>query len=109
MRPELGRLNPAIAISNVVFPEPDGPSNVKNSPALTSMLTEFSAKTLPYDLVNSVTEIDSEEGLPVTMMVQYLYYFRFCGNDTKAGAFVSSIDGGYSLISSIYISSAFSR
>ena len=43
MLPESGRLKPAIAISNVVFPEPEGPSNVKNSPALISILTQYRA------------------------------------------------------------------
>jgi hypothetical protein len=73
MRPESGLLNPAIAISNVVLPEPEGPNNVRNSPARTSMLTALSAKTRPYFLVNSVTEIVSEADVSEVMSYSYLF------------------------------------
>ena len=33
-RPSSGRSNPAISLSVVVLPEPEGPSSVKNSPCL---------------------------------------------------------------------------
>src|SRR3954467_1561579 len=50
MRPASGRSNPAIIRSVVVFPEPDGPSRVKNSPASMSRSTWSTATTSPYVL-----------------------------------------------------------
>src|SRR2546421_7469344 len=50
MRPSSGRSKPAISRSVVVFPEPDGPSSVKNSPASTSRSTWSTATTSPYVL-----------------------------------------------------------
>jgi hypothetical protein len=47
MEPWLGRENPAIIISNVVFPEPEGPSKVRNSPAATSSETSSTAFSVP--------------------------------------------------------------
>jgi hypothetical protein len=44
MLPEFGRTKPAIVIRSVVLPEPDGPSSVRNSPALIE--TEMSSRTL---------------------------------------------------------------
>src|SRR5262245_16825270 len=48
MRPASGRSKPAIRRSVVVFPEPDGPSMVKNSPRAMSSSTSSTATTGPY-------------------------------------------------------------
>ena len=45
--PVSGRSNPAIIRSNVVFPQPEGPSSVKNSPAFTEKLTSSTATKSP--------------------------------------------------------------
>src|SRR5438128_384876 len=50
MWPASGRSKPAIIRSVVVFPEPDGPSRVKNSPASISRSTWSTATTSPYVL-----------------------------------------------------------
>ena len=47
MLPLLGRTKPATAISSVVLPEPDGPSRVRNSPALTDTATSSSTARGP--------------------------------------------------------------
>src|SRR5689334_16179912 len=47
-RPVSGCSKPAIIRSVVVFPEPDGPSSVKNSPAPTFRSTSSTATTSPY-------------------------------------------------------------
>src|SRR6266511_3295157 len=50
MRPSSGRSKPAMSLSVVVLPEPDGPSRVKNSPAGISRSTRSTATTSPYVL-----------------------------------------------------------
>src|SRR4051812_30418973 len=50
MLPVLGRSNPAISISIVVLPEPDGPSRGMNSPAGISRATPSTARCGPYSL-----------------------------------------------------------
>ena len=45
--PSSGRSNPAITRSVVVFPEPEGPSMVKNSPRWISRSTPSTAVTSP--------------------------------------------------------------
>src|SRR5207302_7040336 len=45
--PASGRSNPAIMRSNVVLPQPEGPSRVKNSPACTARLTLSTAVSGP--------------------------------------------------------------
>jgi hypothetical protein len=47
MRPLVGCSNPAIIRKQVVFPDPDGPSNVKNSPPRIVTDTPFTALTSP--------------------------------------------------------------
>ncbi len=47
MRPESGRSKPAMILSSVVLPEPDGPSSVKNSPSCTSRSMLSAATTCP--------------------------------------------------------------
>src|SRR3954452_5062291 len=47
MRPSVGRSNPAIMRRQVVLPEPDGPSIVKNSPRRISRSTPSTAVTSP--------------------------------------------------------------
>src|SRR5882757_20601 len=46
-RPESGSSKPAIMRSDVVLPQPDGPSSEKNSPAAMSSVTPSTATTLP--------------------------------------------------------------
>ena len=89
MRPESGLLKPAIAINNVVLPDPDGPSNVRNSPALTSMLTLLRAKKSPYVLVNAVTDIDSDAAVSEVIYCSYLYQNLSYETDMWAGAHIS--------------------
>ncbi len=48
--PESGCTKPAIIISIVVLPEPDGPRSVRNSPSGISMLAPPNATTGPYVL-----------------------------------------------------------
>ena len=48
--PESGVSKPAIILNTVVFPEPEGPSSVKNSPGLISRSTPSTAFTAPKDL-----------------------------------------------------------
>lgn len=43
MSPDVGASNPAGIISAVVFPDPDGPRNVRNSPFLTPRSSGCSA------------------------------------------------------------------
>src|SRR3954467_2755515 len=47
MRPTSGRSNPAISLSVVVLPDPEGPSSVKNSPGAISRSTPSTAATPP--------------------------------------------------------------
>src|SRR6185312_905933 len=47
MRPESGRSNPAIKRNNVVLPDPEGPTRVKNSPRLTTRSTPSTTTTCP--------------------------------------------------------------
>src|SRR4051794_18863590 len=47
-RPASGRSKPALIRNVVVFPEPDGPSSVKNSPSPTFRSTSWTATTSPY-------------------------------------------------------------
>jgi len=55
IRPEVGVTNPAIILSVVVFPQPDGPRSVRNSPALTSRSRDFTTSTSWNLLVSSDT------------------------------------------------------
>ncbi|MGX1013229.1 hypothetical protein AB7M69_007586 [Bradyrhizobium japonicum] len=47
MSPRSGWTKPAMDISSVVLPEPEGPSSVRNSPRLTVRDTSFSAAKSP--------------------------------------------------------------
>ena len=49
-RPSSGSSKPAIMRSVVVFPQPDGPSIVKNSPSRISVVISLTASTLPNRL-----------------------------------------------------------
>ena len=44
--PDVGRRNPAAIFSNVVFPHPEGPRTVNNSPFFNVKLTSLSAWTV---------------------------------------------------------------
>ena len=59
MLPASGRLKPAIAISNVVLPEPEGPSRVRNSPLSMFRSTASRAYKSPYFLVRPLMVIGS--------------------------------------------------
>src|SRR6187402_2027577 len=50
MRPSLGTSRPASIRSNVVLPQPDGPSNAKNSPSSMARSTLSTAAKLPKRL-----------------------------------------------------------
>src|SRR3984957_16714500 len=55
IRPASGRSKPAISRSKVVFPDPDGPSKVKNSPAAMVSSTPPRATTSPYRFFRPAT------------------------------------------------------
>src|SRR5258705_11121463 len=48
MRPAVGSTKPAIRLSVVVFPQPDGPRRERNSPSSTARSSASTARTLPY-------------------------------------------------------------
>ena len=50
--PEVGSVKPAIIRSVVVLPQPDGPSNEKNSPLATSRSSESTTVSSPKRLVS---------------------------------------------------------
>src|SRR5438876_5927761 len=52
MVPDVGASNPAIKLSKVDFPQPEGPKNTTNSPSLTSRVTGRSASTFWVVLAN---------------------------------------------------------
>jgi hypothetical protein len=43
MLPEVGLINPAVIFSKVVFPQPDGPRTVNNSPFYKVKFKSFNA------------------------------------------------------------------
>ena len=53
MAPSLGRSKPAIILSSVVLPQPDGPSSVTNSPFLNDRSTSRTTVLLPKRLLIS--------------------------------------------------------
>ena len=53
--PVVGLSNPEIMRSNVVFPQPDGPSRVRNSPDATLSVTPATAVMLPNRFVTSTS------------------------------------------------------
>src|SRR5882724_11470570 len=48
MRPAVGSTKPAIRLSVMVFPQPDGPRRERNSPSSTARSSASTARTLPY-------------------------------------------------------------
>src|SRR4051812_5245228 len=56
MAPALGVSKPPIRRSRGVFPQPEGPSKVKNSLPSIAMLTSFNAETVSAPLVTKVLE-----------------------------------------------------
>jgi len=64
MMPASGVWNPAIDISVVVFPQPDGPSSVTNSLSLTVKLTSSRTRTGPNDLARCSTRISDMSNAP---------------------------------------------
>src|SRR2546423_12867552 len=51
MRPSFGVSKPAISLSSVVLPQPDGPSSAKNSPRSIDKNTRSTAVTAPNRLL----------------------------------------------------------
>src|SRR5215467_5293221 len=72
MRPESGRSNPAIKHSNVVLPDPEGPTRVKNSPRSTTRSTPSTTTTCPK-------------------------FFR-TASSLRAGPFAASVMGGHDVL-----------
>src|SRR5260370_8034428 len=64
VRPASGVWNPAIDISVVVFPQPDGPSSVTNSLSLTVKLTSSRTRLDPNDLARCSTRISDMTNAP---------------------------------------------
>src|SRR5712691_1064544 len=64
MRPASGAWNPAIDISVVVFPQPEGPSSVTNSLSLTVKVTWSRTRLGPNDLARCSTRISDMTGAP---------------------------------------------
>ena len=59
--PESGVSKPAIMRKTVVLPDPEGPSNVMNSPARMSRFTPSTALTVPKDLARLRISIKATE------------------------------------------------
>src|SRR4051794_1876352 len=87
MLPASGRSKPAIMRRQVVFPEPDGPSRVKNSPRRMSRSTPSTATTSPNSLrtpTSLMSGVWVVSGPPVgaacsvTMSVFYRYWPTRC-------------------------------
>lgn len=74
--PEDGISNPAIILSVVVLPQPDGPRNVRNSPGLTVRFTLSTAKKVSLSLtyVRQMPRSSSEMD-----MISELRWRRRCG------------------------------
>ena len=70
IEPESGFSNPAIIRSTVVFPDPDGPSNVINSPAKISRETLSTARTEPNEreilFSETITGFGTESTVPTS-------------------------------------------
>src|SRR4029079_4863924 len=74
IRPESGCSKPAIILSVVVLPEPEGPRSVKNSPAATVRSTVSTATTSPYVFLHpsTATSAATDEALQdVEPLVQF--------------------------------------
>src|SRR5688572_9528599 len=56
-RPESGNSKPAIMRSDVVLPQPDGPSREKNSPAAMSSVTPSTASTRPSKILVTLSSL----------------------------------------------------
>ena len=61
-RPESGSSKPAIMRSDVVLPQPDGPSSEKNSPAAMSSVTPSTATHAAVEGLGDVVEFDGGGG-----------------------------------------------
>src|SRR5204863_141029 len=65
MRPASGVSNPAISRSNVVLPQPEGPSNAKNSPRSTETDTPSTAVAAPNRFSASMISSSAIRGCSV--------------------------------------------
>src|SRR5688572_16855145 len=63
-RPESGSSKPAIMRSDVVLPQPDGPSREKNSPAAMSSVTPSTASTRPSKVLVTLSSLMVAEVIP---------------------------------------------
>src|SRR6186713_315285 len=63
-RPESGSSKPAIMRSDVVLPQPDGPSREKNSPAAMSSVTPSTATTRPSKVFVTSSSLMVAEVIP---------------------------------------------
>ena len=59
MRPPVGSSSPAIILSVVVLPQPDGPSMTKNSPSATTKLKSWTATNDPKSFFRFSTRISA--------------------------------------------------
>src|SRR5215831_13667158 len=67
--PSSGCSKPAISRSDVVLPQPDGPSRDRNSPCLTFRLTAFTAVSDPNRLVTARNSTSHGRALPAPSAV----------------------------------------
>ena len=67
--PEVGSVKPAIILSRVVFPHPDGPRIEKNFPSSTSKETLSTAVKSPNILVTFCTERSIEPVKTTTLAI----------------------------------------
>ncbi len=70
--PELGSMKPVIVRSVVVFPQPEGPRNVKNSPSLTWTLMSWRASNSP----NLTKMLLSLIKIIASLVTYYTYYIE---------------------------------
>src|SRR5580658_6996640 len=69
MSPPSGLKKPAIRLSTVVFPHPDGPSRVMNSPRLIDSDMSCSATTAPNRLLTRAKHTASSPGFCISAML----------------------------------------
>jgi len=71
MRPEVGLSSPAMHLKTVVFPQPEGPRIVRNSPSLIVRLRFSTALTLPKYFVKPSSLTETKETTPLTCFLDY--------------------------------------
>src|SRR4051812_45463879 len=109
MLPASGRSKPAIMRRQVVLPEPDGPSSVKNSPRRMSRFTPSTATTSPNSLRTPTSRMSGASvaaaspgrvACSVTMSAFYSYWPTRCKDVGQRGqesdGAMSNVQGGAS-------------